>query len=544
MSDRQQEWYLYHYTPPIDMGPQPVLLLTSPAGETRQIELSELAAFRHPLVTHSFTFLVDWFRRLSLDLPDNVIDIETAKKLLVGRPKSDFAGKVLPWDMSAIMLPYLPTEYDNIAVKRALSTHLAEPRAEDLGDFNWMLTASRALLDVWRDLVRDLSTTGESERFFSVEIPVYQVMLGTQLAGIRVDATKRDTFLSEVESQYITAHHFLAVKHNVHVDRALHDASYLATCLNLPDIQDMDPKNIIGSLKDSEPVCSKLHDIDSARRNKTIMLRTFSLDQEFCYPVFDTMGTVTGRILVVDPHLQYLKKVYRSVLVPRPDTNHIYIDYSQFEPNIMANMSSDPALLDLCGTNDLYDGLAVRLFGSRAFRKQTKTLFLAYSYGMGRKGLEALVSKTTGADSNSAASLLDERFYGLFVGIQRWKESLHEQLFATGRIGTAFGNFRNRIRKGRLNVREERWSVSQVVQGTGSLILKRLICKISTLFPEVQMLLPMHDALLIEIPVSGTKQIREKIVAEFIAAFSETCPGLEPRVTVGPFAPQEDNPVG
>jgi DNA polymerase I-like protein with 3'-5' exonuclease and polymerase domains len=163
---------------------------------------------------------------------------------------------------------------------------------------------------------------------------------------------------------------------------------------------------------------------------------------------------------------------------------------------------------------------------------------------MGRKGLEALVSKTTGADSNSAASLLDERFYGLFVGIQRWKEFLHEQLFATGRIGTAFGNFRNRIRKGRLNVREERWSVSQVVQGTGSLILKRLICKISTLFPEVQMLLPMHDALLIEIPVSGTKQIREKIVAEFIAAFSETCPGLEPRVTVGPFAPQEDNPVG
>jgi DNA polymerase-1 len=540
MSDRQQEWYLFHYTPPIGMGPSPVLILTSPTGETRKIEFDELSAFKHPLVTHSFTFLVDWFRRLSLDLPVNVIDIEAAKRLLVGRPKSDFSGTVLPWDMSTIMLPYLPANYDTMAVRRALSTHLAEPKADDLDDFHWMLTAARAMLDVWRDLVRDLSTAGEYDRFLSVEVPAYQVMLQTQLVGIRIDATKRDAFLSEVESQYITAHHSIAVKNNIHIDRALHDTSYLATCLNLPDIQDMDPKDVIVSLKDSEPVCAKLHDIDLARRNKTILLRTFSLDNEFCYPVFDTMGTVTGRILAVDPHLQYLKKAYRSMLVPRANTNHIYIDYSQFEPNIMANMSRDPVLLDLCATNDLYAGLAERLFGSRAFRKQTKTLFLAYSYGMGRNGLESLIRKATGADSKTASSLLDERFYGLFAGTQKWRESLHKQLFDGGRIGTAFGNYRYRIRTGGLDVREERWSVSQVVQGTGSLILKRLILKISTLFPKVRILLPMHDALLIEIPDSGAKPIRDEIVDEFIAAFSETCPGLEPQVTVGPFTPQEE----
>lgn len=540
MSDHRQEWHLFHYTPPVDMGTEPVLLLTSPAGETHEVVLSDLAAFRHPLITHSFSLLVDWFRRSSLALPLNIIEIELAKKLLVGRRKSDFAGQLPPWDMSAIMLPYLPTEYENSEVKRALSTHLAKPTTGNLGDFRWMATASSVLSRVWSDLERDLTSAGEYERLISVEIPAYHVMLGAQLAGIRVDATNRDALLSKVESQYVAAHHSLAITHNVHVERALHDGDYLATCLDLVSVQDMAPADIIDSLKESETVCAQLHDMVSAKRNRTILLRTFSLDEDVCYPVFDTMGTVTGRILAIDPHLQYLKKEYRTVLVPRPGTRHVYIDYSQFEPNIMASMSSDPILLDLCKTRDVYAELALRLFGSQTVRGKAKTLSLSYCYGMPRRGLMELAAKVTGGDMSSASRLLDDRFYGLFAGVQRWKESLHEQLRTAGRIGTVFGNYRNRSQEGPLDAREERWSVSQVVQGTGALILKRLINRISSLLPEAKLLLPMHDALLIEIPSSGATAMIDQMVAAFIEAFNEMCPGLMPRVTVGPFAPSEE----
>jgi DNA polymerase I-like protein with 3'-5' exonuclease and polymerase domains len=525
------------------MGPEPVLHLTSPAGETHEVVLSDLAAFRHPLITHSFSLLVDWFRRSSLALPLNVIEIELAKKLLVGRPKSDFLGQSPPWDMSAIMLPYLPTAYDNSEIKRALSTHLAKPATGNLGDFRWMATASGVLSRVWSDLERDLTSAGEYERLISVEIPAYHVMSGTQLAGIRVDTANRDAFLSKVESQYVAAHHSLAITHNVHVERALHDGAYLAKCLDLFSVQNMAPDDIINNLKESEPVCALLHEMQSAKRNRTILLRTFSLEEDVCYPVFDTMGTVTGRILAIDPHLQYLKKAYRAVLAPRSGTRHVYIDYCQFEPNIMASMSSDPILLDLCQTRDVYAELALRLFGGEAVRGKAKTIFLSYSYGMPRRGLMELVAKVTGGDMSIASRLLDDRFYGLFAGVQRWKESLHEQLRTDGRISTAFGNYRNRSHKGPLNAREERWSVSQVVQGTGALILKRLITRISLLLPEAKILLPMHDALLIEIPSSGARAMIDQMVAAFIEEFNEMCPGLGPRVTVEPFVHSEECPT-
>jgi DNA polymerase-1 len=542
MNDVRREWYLFHYTPPADMGPSPILFLTSPDGGTRSVKLTELAAFKHPLVTHSFHFLVEWFRKLSISLPLNIIDIESAKKLIVGRPKSDFINEVLPWDMSAIMLPYLPAEYDNVEIKRALTTHLAEPRSKNFNDLKWIQIASKALPNVWHDLHRELSAAGEYKRYISVEVPAHQAMFGAQYVGIKVDNKKRDSFLKEAENKFISVHHSLAIKHQIHVERSLRDASYLTERIKLPNMQEMSPRDIIDLLRSSEPICSMLHDLISARRNKQILLRMFSFDQDVCHPVFDIMGTVTGRILAVDPHLQYLKKAYRSVLIPRQEKRHVYIDYSQFEPNIMASISCDSALLELCRTNDIYNELSTRILGNRKLRKQAKKFFLSYSYGMDREKLIDLIRVATGLKHSNASAILDDKFYKHFAGVHNWRESLHKKLANEGRIGTVLGNYRNRSNEGSLNSKEERWSVSQVVQGTGSLILKRLICKIFTHLPEAQILLPMHDALLIEIPASDAAAIKDKIVEEFISTFNETCPGVVPQVTVGPFGEEDKRP--
>jgi hypothetical protein len=55
--------------------------------------------------------------------------------------------------------------------------------------------------------------------------------------------------------------------------------------------------------------------------------------------------------------------------------------------------------------------------------------------------------------------------------------------------------------------------------------------------------LPMHDALLIEIPSSGASAMIDQMVAAFIEEFNEMCPGLEPRVTVEPFVHSEECPT-
>ncbi|MHB8066402.1 MAG: DNA polymerase, partial [Desulfobaccales bacterium] len=417
MSEYLQCWYLFHSTPPIEVGFSPLLLLRSPLGDLREVKLTDIAGFKSPLVTHSFTLLIDWFRRYSLPLPANVVEIELAKKLIVGRPKSDFKKGSLPWDMSEIIAPYLPEEYNQPKMRQALSTHLTRPSTEAFSNLKWMEIAAGLLPQIWEDLKKNLIRIGEAERFFSIEVPVYNVMLISQLEGVRVAPDKRDALLCQVEMDYLSSHHSLAITQRIDVPRALNDVLYLAEHLGIGSIEKSEfysPQEIISQFKTSDQICSLLHTILSARRNKGILLKTFSIDSEFCYPVFDTLGTVTGRILAVDPQLQHLKKEYRSLLVPRDAKSLLYFDYSQFEPNIMGSLSCDSTLLKLCCKGDLYSELALRIFGEIGERDDAKILFLAYSYGMGKTGLAKLTSKMV-ASIDTVSQILEDNFFNAFA---------------------------------------------------------------------------------------------------------------------------------
>ncbi|MHB8067331.1 MAG: DNA polymerase, partial [Desulfobaccales bacterium] len=162
-------------------------------------------------------------------------------------------------------------------------------------------------------------------------------------------------------------------------------------------------------------------------------------------------------------------------------------------------------------------------------------LFLAYSYGMGKTGLAKLTSKMV-ASIDTVSQILEDNFFNAFADIEIWKQHLYEKLLNKGRIGTALGNYRNRTKKGPLDAREKRWTVSQVVQGTGALILKRVIKKLSHKIPEAKILLPMHDALLIEVPSDDEAEISRDIETVFLDTFIEMCPGTNPRVSLKPFA--------
>ncbi|MHB8069092.1 MAG: DNA polymerase, partial [Desulfobaccales bacterium] len=162
-------------------------------------------------------------------------------------------------------------------------------------------------------------------------------------------------------------------------------------------------------------------------------------------------------------------------------------------------------------------------------------LFLAYSYGMGKTGLAKLTSKMV-ASIDTVSQILEDNFFNAFADIEIWKQHLYETLLNKGRIGTALGNYRNRTKKGPLDAREKRWTVSQVVQGTGALILKRVIKKLSHKIPEAKILLPMHDALLIEVPSDDEAEISREIETVFLDTFIEMCPGTNPRVSLKPFA--------
>jgi DNA polymerase I-like protein with 3'-5' exonuclease and polymerase domains len=98
-----------------------------------------------------------------------------------------------------------------------------------------------------------------------------------------------------------------------------------------------------------------------------------------------------------------------------------------------------------------------------------------------------------------------------------------------------YGNARYLQKQGETLYNEKRWIPNQIIQGTASFILKKSILKLSTSSDSMKFLIPMHDAILLEVPnekINEAKQLVEKI---FLDVFSEVCPNINTGISFEEF---------
>ena len=82
---------------------------------------------------------------------------------------------------------------------------------------------------------------------------------------------------------------------------------------------------------------------------------------------------------------------------------------------------------------------------------------------------------------------------------------------------------------------EHRWALSQKVQGTASLIFKEALLGLSNEFGHNAILLPMHDAVLLQFERGHTQENKLKAKQIMIEAMQHRCPGVRPRVIPSAF---------
>jgi DNA polymerase I-like protein with 3'-5' exonuclease and polymerase domains len=241
------------------------------------------------------------------------------------------------------------------------------------------------------------------------------------------------------------------------------------------------------------------------------VLTSIPLSQTRIFPIVDSFGSITSRIYFKDPSLQNLAKRHRDILKPDAETVFSYIDYDQYEAGIMAALSKDGLLLALYAAGDLYEQAAEQIFLTQEKRKEAKRLFLSFAYGMKRKNL------ISAAVEHGAKTTDAKNFFAQFSDLENWKKILWDEFKKNGRIGTSLGNYLYREEAGELSDKEKRSSVSQVVQGTASLIFKKMLLELSKL-DSVQLKVPMHDAVLIQHPAAFDPTI---VVNLFIKVMTE-----------------------
>jgi DNA polymerase I len=348
------------------------------------------------------------------------------------------------------------------------------------------------LFEFWQKLKSKAFAAEELARQFFVEIPVFNLLYFQLAPGIPIDIEILREHKAQIDHQYYSALKNFSAKH----DLPLEVPSDKAVIEHLEplgfDFSGISIDYVLEFLPTPKNFASDLLELRKLAASRSV-LAALPVSKTRVIPIIDIFGSITSRIYFKDPVFQNLAKRHRNIIAPSAGKILSYVDYDQFEVGIMAALSMDPQMLRLYGSEDIYSVLSIDIFGGDEKRKVAKRLFLSYAYGMKAKSLiDAAVAQ--GGDRKKVKD-----FFAEFKVFEAWKKDVVGRFEADGRIGSGFGNFHRRDCEGPLSEKEKRAGVSQVVQGTGSLIFKKALLRMREQI-EVRILLPMHDAVLIEHP--------------------------------------------
>jgi DNA polymerase I len=262
------------------------------------------------------------------------------------------------------------------------------------------------------------------------------------------------------------------------------------------------------------------------------------------HTTFNLTIAQTGRLSSNDPNLQNipvrtdLGRKIRTAFVAGPGNKLVSADYSQFELRLSAVMSNDKELIEMFNRDvDVHAATAALVYGreledvTKQMRRTAKVVNFGILYGMSPHGL----SVATGMTYEQA-----QRFITDYMAIRKpliaYLEGLKERALKDGYVETLFGRRRPMpdIQSSNFIVRSaaERAAMNMPIQGTEADLMKIAMTKLDNLLrarhDNSQMLLQIHDSILVECPASVADE-----VAELLKQTMETIyPKLDVKLTV------------
>ncbi len=498
-------------------------------------DIIQLLQYRQ-IIAYNFEICAEVMRNFEAATIPTIIDIVTMKKLVTGQPKKQYANQSKPWDLNNILENTCKNGTNkwisNLSSFNIIEVHSDEPTIELVKDM------MERFVEAYRRLLRELRRCNELRRFFCIEIKIYNIFFRTSLNGIHIDQVSLHETLQKLRREYYTNINILELNHGFVSQRINNNLSWddisEYTGVKRDDIELTDDlwRNI-ELLADDDPFLSTLYAAKRTYSDYNSLLR-YAYDKYYrIFPYYDVMGTVTGRILISNPGIQYIKKENRNIFVPREGYSFIYADYKQYEPGILASLANDEKLIELYNQGDVYKELSVELFGDASKRKLCKTLFLSYLYGMSINKIGGNIERLSdGATKNKGLA-----FFQVFHKIAEWKDTQIQKAVERGYSESLLGNRRYIVRQNNAQIETscERWIPNQIIQGTASLIFKKALIAINDEFPEIEFLIPMHDAILLEIRTHDKEKAMEKIREIMIATMQSLLPNIKSEITFETF---------
>lgn len=501
-------------------------------GNFEMMSINDIVNSKKEIISYEINNLLNQLKNEYNGRLPIITDVEQIFKVNCGRTKNSYANKNYPWN-------FWNRLKRDIGEEESKGIYLTIRNKNDEKTIERVLKVlALKLKEYYEEAILKIRNSNQLERFYKLENVVQQILHKRQLEGIHIHPEKLENLLIKLKTDKDHLIHKLRYKHGL-IDlnyRAVR--KFLISNGHKISNKDYNYFNLISYLKAAKitsPLCNDIYLTLRIKSDYEKLKQYITEDDNLIHPEFDCIGTITSRMLIRHPYIQQLKKENRIIFKAKDDYTLIYCDYNQFEPGILASLTGDPIMIDLYNREDIYVNFSEYIFGTKDLRDQGKILFLSYLYGMSNKKLVESIDeiiKKKGLKNDSTV----KDFFSNFKVLDSYKETEYKKAIDNGFIQTNEALKRNikKTKKGKGKISETRFVLSQIIQGTASYILKKAIIDVSK-DDEIEFLVPMHDAVLYQVPTKSLENKKLYIQKCFKDNFLKICPLIKAEIEFGDF---------
>ncbi len=418
-----------------------------------------------------------------------------------------------------------------------------------------------ATMQLAKHFASELETRGVAKLLTEMEIPLINVLVEMEAAGIAIDvpALKKleDSFEVDVQGCIKQAHKAAGHEFNLGSPKQLQEVLFeergLPKTKKIKTGYTTDADALQGLLErfpDDELLVAliRFREISKLRQTVTGLLACVADDGRI-HTTFNQMIAATGRLSSTEPNLQNIPirteeggLIRDTFVVGKGYETLLTADYSQIELRVMAHLSNDQGLIDALNSGeDLHTTVGSYVFGvakdkvDAEMRRKVKAMSYGLAYGLSAFGL----ANQLGIGTGEAKTLMD-KYFERFGGVRDYLAKVVQEARKVGYTESIFGRRRYLpdLNSDNRQLRDiaERAALNAPIQGSAADLVKIAMLNVDRALKDAgvksRLLLQVHDELIIEVAKGELEQI-SALVRENMANVAQLSVPMEVSLGVG-----------
>ena len=399
-------------------------------------------------------------------------------------------------------------------------------------------------------LEEELKNNGMTELYSKMELPLCDVLYRMEQRGIAIDRNQLEQF-GQMLSQRIAdceglIYSFSGEVFNINSPKQL--GELLFEKLGLPPVKKTKTgyatnADVLEKLKGKHPIIPAIMDYRMLTKLKSTyadgLMKEIREDGRI-HTTFQNLVTATGRLSSTEPNLQNIPvrtdvgAEMRKMLVPRAGCVLVDADYSQIELRVLAHIADDKTMQQaFCAGEDIHTATAAQVFGvdkdsvTPLQRRHAKAVNFGIVYGIS----EFSLAEDIGVTRYEAREYIDQ-YLATYHGVREYMKKVVSDARESGYTQTLYGRRRYipELKSSNFNVRQgaERIALNTPIQGTAADLIKLAMIRVETAlrdsFPQAELLLQVHDELIVECPEAIAPQVADLVSREMEQVASLSVP--------------------